>query len=99
MAQVELGLAHDNPGLADVRDALDAQERGPPGDRHQNAGDRRIAGAAEAHDQVLDLAQALPVGIAQRPADDRGEVKDRRRLRGGRIHAVILEGLARERLR
>ena len=58
---------------------------GPSGDRHQKAGDRRVADAAEAHDHVAHLAQALAVGVAQGTARHGGQVQDRRRLRGGRV--------------
>ena len=53
-------------------------------------GDRRIADAAEADDQVLHLAEPLAVGVAQRAAHDRGEMQDRWRLRRLRVHAPIL---------
>ncbi len=64
-----------------------------PATLDEHAGDRRVADAAEADDQILDLAEALAVGVAQRAADDRGEVQDRRRLGGGRAHAVIVRRL------
>src|SRR5271154_6945611 len=87
VAQVELGLAQHHAGGSDVGDPVDAHERGPPGHGHQHARDRWVADAAQAHDQILDLAQLLSVGVAQWAADDRGEVEDRRHLRGGRVHA------------
>ena len=59
--QVELGLAQDDSVGPDVRDTLDPEIGGPSGDRHQKAGDRGIADAAEAHDHVAYLAQALAV--------------------------------------
>jgi hypothetical protein len=87
-AQVELGLAHDNATGADLRDAVGAQKGGTTCDVRQEAGDRGVAGPAEAHDQILDLAQTLAVGIAQRAADDRGEVQDRGLLGGGQAHSA-----------
>ena len=71
---------HDNAAGADLRDPLGAQKRLAPGDVHQEAGDRRVAAAAEPYDQVVDPAKPLAVGVAQWAADDRGEVQDRRRL-------------------
>ena len=52
-----LALRSITPSGADLRDAVDAEERGAAGDRHQHAGDRRVADAAEPHDQVLHLAR------------------------------------------
>src|SRR5205823_7905457 len=63
---------------------------------HEHTGDRGVADAAEAHDQVLDLAEPLAVGVAQRAADHRRQVQDRRGrrlaapVRGGRVHTSIL---------
>src|SRR6185312_13707493 len=76
VAQVELRLAQHDPARADVRDALHAEVGPPPGDGHEHARDPRIADAAEADDQILDLAEPLAVGVAQRAADDRREMED-----------------------
>ena len=60
---------------ADLGHLVGGDEHRPPGHRGQHPRDGRVV-LAEPHQQVVDLAQALAVSVAQHPADDQREMQD-----------------------
>ncbi len=81
--QIERRLADHDRARLDRRDQLSRDEDRTAGDRRERARHRGIVIGAEANDQVVHLAEAKAVRIAELPTEDQREVKYLR-WRGGR---------------
>lgn len=75
-AQVELCLDEPDLSRRDLGDRLGGEVRLPPGDSDEEARDRRIAGSAQANDEIVDRSEASTISLANRAARHGAEVED-----------------------